>query len=71
MGGAIGVLIGTAALMAATAIPAVAQEPGTDDVNCFPLLSSLVCHIPVSVPIGPFEFTGPFIVVESIFRSEG
>lgn len=42
----------------ATPVVAMAQEPEPPaEVNCFPLLSSLVCHIPVNVgPFGPFEF---------------
>lgn len=50
--------------LAAPAV-AVAQEPEPEppaEVNCFPLLSSLVCHIPVNVGpfnIGPF---GPFVL---------
>lgn len=64
----VAVLSSAIAVMALTAGTAVAQEETPpSEVTCFPLLSSLVCHIPVNVPVGPFEFTGPFVVVESVF----
>ena len=54
-------LAGGLALAAPSA--AMAQEPAPQppaEVTCYPLLSSLVCHIPVNVgPFGPFEFNFP------------
>lgn len=38
-----------------TATPAAAQdEEPPAEVNCYPLLSSLVCEVPIAV--GPFNF---------------
>lgn len=39
-------------------------EPSPPEINCYPLLSSVVCHIPVT--IGPFNITVP-VNVESVF----
>lgn len=42
-----------------------ASAPAPPVTNCYPLLSSLVCTVPVNVgpfniPVGPFDFAGLF-----------
>ena len=53
--------------MALLAAPAEAQdEQPPPEVNCYPLLSSLVCEVPVT--IGPFNFDVDVpIEIDSIF----
>lgn len=56
--------------MCLTAGSAAAQEeqPPPPEVNCYPLLSSLICEVPVA--IGPFNFDIDVpVMFDSIFPS--
>jgi hypothetical protein len=51
-------LVGAAILIVGSAVPALAADPApppapSNPVTCYPILSSLVCQIPVNV--GPFN----------------
>lgn len=54
------------AVTATLAVPgvALAQEQQPTEVNCYPLLSSLICEVPVNV--GPFNFDVD-VPIESVF----
>ena len=61
----VGAAVATAGIMVAVAVPASAQEETPpEDINCFPILSSLVCYLPVT--IGPFNINVP-VDVGSVF----
>jgi hypothetical protein len=57
----------TAVGLAVSAGVAVAQEETPEpqpEINCFPILSSLICYLPVD--IGPFNITVP-VDIDSVF----
>ena len=59
----VGVLTAIGVAMSAGVATAQETEP-EPEINCFPLLSSLVCYLPITV--GPFDITVP-VDVGSVF----